>query len=637
MHDLTRLLRRAFAQLLLLSAWLGSPTWAALDATSLTDDHSINTPTAWWVYGNQTPQALRDRIEQHDARIAGLDVESVTASGEPRFAARLVRNQGAYRAAAWWWYHDQTPEQITAHLNANTARLIEVKRYDRGGGQIRYAVVMVSNQGSAARTWSYLLGATRAQLAAHMRTTNARPIDLDGYGEGSTRRYNAVFVSNTGADARAFDWDVDVPLTEVQARLAGFGGRLVKFGRSGDRCSFVQVRNTAADNSAWWHRLDFATMKELENYSRQMGARPIDVASRLAGLSRRYDAVFIDNANAEERRMRPHFARFVDAQGSPRGIFGAYLKRVDGPVLINLNGERPAEVASAFKVVHLLHAMRQVMRGLDQLSAADFKYYNYYYDTDNEQKDRCPIPSQENAMVASTITLREGLQWMMADSDNRTTRGVVLRYGGGFEPFNATAARAGLDDTTLRHNLGCAYRDPSNDWTYSPQALRNLTTLRDLASVYEGVQTARLLGNAQDARADFLTLANYRTTAGDELRTLVFQEAFMSGKLRIAQRFIDNIRTWGKGGKYGTCLGDPANMTECGQGVQVYSYAGMIELPFVLGDIIDRRRYVHGALVSDVPKPSDDDGATAKADKAAYNNARYEMLRGVIREALATW
>lgn len=637
MHDPIRPLRRAGALLLLLCAGLWSPAWAALDATSLTDDHSINTPTAWWVYGNQTPQALLEKLAQHDARIAGLDVESVSASGEPRFAVRLVHNQGAYRAAAWWWYHDQTPEQITAHLNANTARLIEIKRYDRGGGQIRYAVVMVSNQGSAARTWSYLLGATRAQLAAHMRSRNVRPIDLDAYGEGRARRYNAVFVDNSGADARAFDWDVDVPLTEVQARLAGFGGRLVKFGRSGDRCSFVQVRNTAADNSAWWHRLDFASMQDLEHYGLQMGARPIDVASRLAGLARRYDAVFIDNANAEERRMRPHFARFIDGQGSPRGIFSAYLKRVDGPVLINLNGERQAEVASAFKVVHLLHAMRQVMRGLDQLGAADFKFYNYHYDTRNDQPDRCPIPSQEQANVAYTITLREGLERMMGDSDNRTTRGVVLRYGGGFEPINTTAARVGLDDTTLRHNIGCAYRDPSKDWTYSPQTLRNFTTLHDLASVYEGVQTARMLGNAHGARDDFLTLANYRTKAGNELRTLVFQEAIRMGKLAIAQRFIDNIRTWGKGGKYGTCLGDPADMTQCGQGVQVYSYAGMIELPFVLGDIIERRRYVHGALVSDVPMPSDDNGATAKADKAAYNNARYETLRGVIREALASW
>lgn len=631
----TSALRRTGALFLLVCSSLFGTTHAALDRTSLTDDHSIDTPTDWWVYGNQAPQVLGDTLSRLDARLTGLDVEAVTASGEPRFTARLVLNRGAYRAARWWWYHDQTPEQIAAHLNANVARLIELERYDRGGGQIRYAVVMVSNQGSARRDWSYLIGATQAQLAEHIRRTRSRPIDLDAYGSADNRRYNAIFIGNTGSDARDFDWGVDVTLAQLQARVAGFQGRLVKHNRSGDNHHFVQVRNTGEDQSAWWHRLDFANLQDLTHFGQQMGARPVDVSSRFDGFSRRYSAVFIDNANAEERRMRGHFAHFIDAGGNPRGIFSAYVKRVDGAELINLNADRPAEVASAFKVVHLLHAMRQVQRGLDQLGATDFKYYNYFYDTDNELKDRCPIPSQEGT-TPSVVTLREGLHWMMADSDNRTTRGVVLRYGG-FGPINTTAGRSGLDDTTLRHNIGCSYRDPSQDWTYSPQTLRNLTTVADLASVYEGVSSGRLLGNANNARDDFLTLANFSTGAGDALHAIVFVEAGLLGKLNIVPRFIDNIRTWGKGGKYLTCLGDPYDMKECGQRVQVYSYAGMIELPFVLGQTFDRRRYVYGALVSDVPRPLYDDGSVAQADKAAYDRARLETLRGVIREALASW
>ena len=141
---------RAAAALLLIGLF-GAGAHAALDTTALTDDHSINVPTAWSTYTDLTPQELADRLAPGLSRIVGLDVTGVTGSGEPRFTARLVSNSGAYAVPAWWWYYDQTPEQITALLNANTGRLIELERYDRGGGQIRYAVVMVSNQGAAAR------------------------------------------------------------------------------------------------------------------------------------------------------------------------------------------------------------------------------------------------------------------------------------------------------------------------------------------------------------------------------------------------------------------------------------------------------------------------------------------------------
>ena len=55
----------------------------------------------------------------------------------------VIWRSGAYAVPGWGWYYDQTPEQITALINANSARLIELERYDRGGGQIRYAAVEV--------------------------------------------------------------------------------------------------------------------------------------------------------------------------------------------------------------------------------------------------------------------------------------------------------------------------------------------------------------------------------------------------------------------------------------------------------------------------------------------------------------
>ncbi len=638
----TESLRRcAVAATLLLAGLLGAGAQAALDTTALTDDHSINTPTAWWTYSNQTPQQLSERINEHGARLVGIEVTGVTNSGEPRFTARLVANSGAYAVPGWWWYFDQSPAQITALLNANTGRLIELERYDRGGGQIRYALVMVANTGAAARGWSYLMGASREQIADHITATASRPIDLDAYGSGRDRRYNAVFVSNTGAEQRAFDWGVNLAPADIVARSASFQGRVVKLGRQADgRYLFVQVRNTGSNASGWWHKYGFGSITELDNYARQMGARPVDVSSYATASGRRYDAALIDNANAEERRMRGHYALLIDADQNPRGIFQSYLKEVDGPVLINLNGQRRAETASALKVLHLLHAMKQVQAGTDWLSSTNFVYFNYddgSYGLTDAWK-RCPIPSQENAGSWNEVvtTLEWGVDQMMDISDNRTTRGVVLRYGGSFAPLNATAAAAGLTGTTLRHDIGCGYLDlDTNPYTFSPATKRNDTTAADLARIYEGVWAGRLLNGNNHARREFLESAYSGTGATGQVQDIIDEEAAALGKSAIAQQFGALVKTWGKGGTYNSCLGDPADMTQCGQGVMVRSSAGLMRLPIGgSGPYVGFRYYVHGKLISDVPLVyAVDEYKFGKVHKKASG----ELFRSVIREALSTW
>lgn len=627
------------ALVLIVGALATSLACAALDTHAGTDDHSINVPTDWLTLANVTPQELAARIAASNARLVGLDVSAVTGSGEPRFTARLVANQGAYAVPGWWWFYDQSAEQLTALINANQGRLIEIDRYDRGGGQMRYAVVMVANTGTARRDWSYLLGVTRAQLVSHMRNTGSRPIDLDGFGSGSERRYNGVFVRNTGADFRLFDWEADFTPAQIAVRTNGFQGRVVKLGRlPGGRYLFVQVRNTGADASAWWHKVGFASITELDNYARQMGARPVDVVSYGVGSGRRYDAALIDNANAEERRMRTAFAPFIDANQNPLGIFSAYLKRVDGPVLVNLNGQRPAETASAIKVLHHLHTMRQVQAGSDSLGSL-FKYYNYPPDNAGHvPKDRCPNPTYETSASDVYSTLEFGLDQMMKISDNRTTRGVLLRYGG-FEAFNATAAAAGMVDTVLRHNVGCGYYNVVTE-RYDPAGLRNQTTAVDLARLYEGVRNSTLLNSTNRARAEFLESVKIDGPAGLAVRQIVSQEAAALGKSALVTDFYNLIRLWGKSGGYGTCLGDPADMRQCGVQVHTGSFAGLVAVPHGPGPVANFRHYSFGMLFSDVPYDEHSQATLQllEAQKAAFwNDVNPELLRPAIRAALLDW
>lgn len=643
MFNSTRPLRSPLALLqtlvLALAVLCVAQAQAALDGEAHTDDHSVNRPTDWWAYANLTPGTLASRLQQHGARIAGLEVSAVSSDGLPRFTARLVPNSGAYAVPGWWWYYDQTPEQLTALLNANSGRLIELERYDRGGGQIRYAVVMVSNTGVAARGWSYLLGATAAQLATHMARSNQRPIDLDGHGSGSARRYDAVFVSNTGTDRREFDWATDLGVEEIAARVNAWQGRIVKLGRvPGGRYLFVQVRNTGSDSSVWWHKYGFGSMSELRQWALQMAARPVDVVSRTTANGRVFDAALIDNANSTERRLRTGFAPFIDANQNPMGIFSAYLKRVDGNVLADYNSERRAETASAVKVLHHLHAMRQVRAGADSLGNA-FAYYNYPEDSaGHEPQDRCPDPAYEVAPWQPVITTLEiGLDQMMGISDNRTTRGVVLRYGG-YGALNATADAVGLKGTTIRHDIGCGYYDMVNR-RYDPAGRRNETSAADLARIYEGVWNRSLLDSTRGSRQAFLQAVKIDGPMGLAYKAIVDEEAAAQGKTAIARDFYNLMRQWGKGGTYGTCLGRPDDMTYCGQRVHIHSFGGLVGMPLNGGLALTYRHYAFGALFSDVPYEHSSEGYALVDTQvnAFWNRVNPELLREIIRSALLTW
>ena len=619
-------------------------TGAVADTTSLTTDHSVDTPTGWWAYTGVTAAQIGTYLNDHGARIASLEVNSVS-NGAPIFSVRLVRNSGAYAVPGWWWYYGLTFAEIQTKLNANTARLIDLQPYDIGGGEIRYAAVMVSNTGSAARAWSYLGGVTSAQIGTHLSSTGHRLVDLDSYVVNGVKKYTMVAVANTGADAKAWQWWLNQTPADVADKVSTFGGRIVKLDRQADGTyNFIQVKNTGADNSAWWYQYGFSSMAALVNYANQVSARPVDIVSYLnASGVRRYDAAFIDNANASTARMRGEFGKtFLDANGNPtRGIFSAYLKEVGGAVKVDLNSRRRAEVASSLKSLHLLHAFRRVAAGTDAIDTA-FSYYDYRTGTLEQRKNACPDPSLETAANLRTdYDFEKGLDEMMRISDNRTTRGVTLRTGG-FAGLNNTAAAVGLTGTTVRHNIGCGYKNLETD-KIDPANRRNDTTAADLARIYEGVWNGSLLGNAHDARDEFLESVNSSSVAGEALQAIIAQEAAKLGKSSaVATAFGQAVQGWSKGGSYNTCLPDANG--GCGQRVIIRSGTGLIQLPFKVGGVTQLRTYAFARFISDVPVSCFEDGTTDAIDcpidthyGKAYGAAANELYRDEVRAALATW
>ncbi|MCB1995363.1 MAG: serine hydrolase [Burkholderiaceae bacterium] len=634
-HRIQRLssrLRRTCAISLsaVLSTALMAPSAFALDSNAQTTDLSINKPTGWWFYTGVSASQVSSYLSSKGARLTDIEVQSVS-NGVPTFTVRMVQNSGSYAVPGWWWYYGLTSAQVSSYLNANTARLIDLEPYDIGGGNIRYAAVMVSNTGTAARSWWWYYGKTSSEISSLL--SGRRLIDLDSYNTTSGKRYSAVMIANTGEDAETWQWWLNQSISGISSKVASFGGRVVKIDRQSDGTyNFIQVKNTGAEATAWWHQYGFTSSTALLNYANQLAARPVDVVTYLNGSGqRRWDAVFIDNANTSTRRMRNEFAKtFLDANGNPtRGIFEAHLREVGGSVKVNLNDKRRAETASSLKSLHLLHAMRRVAAGTDTLASA----FNYYEYDPVKGKDACPVPSLEtSANLRTNYNFEKGLDEMMAISDNRTTRGTVIRYGG-FSPFNSTASSLGLSGTTLRHNIGCAYRNVSTN-KYDPTNLRNDTTAADLARIYAGVWDSSLLSNTNAARTEFLESANPANGVSSALQAIITDEANKLGKGAIATQFGGLVRTWGKGGSYGTCL--PDSNGNCGQKVIVRSGTGLIRLPIKVNGATDYRTYAFARLISDVPVPNWGD-ATDTAYTNAYGAAANELYRDEIRAALKTW
>lgn len=605
-----------------------SPMIVKADTNATTDDRSTAVPTSWWVYTNATEAGVNTLLTQNGARLTDIEIHSIV-SGQPRFTVRMVKNSGAYAVPGWWWYYGLTFSDVGTRLSANNARLIDLEPYDAGGGVIRYAAVMVSNTGVANRAWSYLSGVSSATITSHISSSGHRLIDLDTYFVGANKFYSAVFVANTGSDNKAWQWWLNQSAASVSTRLSSFGGRLVDLERQPDGTyNIVMVKNSGSDAFGWWWKTNFASTTELLNYANQLSVRPVDIETYIDGAgARRYMGVFIDNGNAATKRIRSVFAeRFLDASGNPtRGIFEAYLKRVSSIVEVNLNSSRPAEVASSLKVLHLLHTLRTP----DSLTSS-FVYYDYLNGTFEERKNACPNPNLETAANRRTdYNLEKGLDEMMSISDNRTTRGIVLRYG--MPAINATADAIGMVGTQLRHNIGCAYNNPLTG-LYST-SLRNDTTAADLARVYEGVWTSSFLTDTR--RSEFFESANPGSGVGAALQQIIDEEAQAQGKLAIAANFGSLIRSWGKGGSYGTCL--PNSAGGCGQRVTIRSGAGLIRFPVKtsLGRVA-YRDYVFGRLISDVPVSCWN--CTEENNYInTYSKAANELYREAIRSALLTW
>jgi hypothetical protein len=622
--------RPALIALCAAAALLLPAAQAAADTNANTDDANVSVPTGWWSYSNVTTDQIGSYIRANNARLTDIEPYNTSAT---RWTVTMVKNSGAYAVPGWWWYYGLTGAQVTQYLNANHARLIHVQPYVVNGAT-RFAVIMVNNTGAQAREWYWGYGQSSASISNHLSAKGTRLIDLETYYEAGNKRYAFISVKNAGADGKAWYWWLNQSAASLATKLHDTNSRLVDLERQPDGTyNAVAVKNQGGDAAAWWWYVNKPSIASVVDIANQHGARLVDIETYTVSGDRRYAAVLIDNSNADTRRVRGQYAQyFDDSNDNPVGIYEAYLESMTSGPLVTLNQNKQTEVASTLKVLHLLHAMRQVAAGNDDLDVADVDVFWYGTGSVTGANNVCPDPTLEGSGDPhSTLTLRDTLQRMIRSSNNAATRAIVREYRTSTTPpqefsvFNNTAAWAGMESTTLRNDIGCGLANGGN-----------LTTAEDLATAYEDVMKGTVLD--APTRTEFWniygdgSLGSNTTELSNAITAIIDSE---DSSLTAAQKtaFKNQVRFYAKRGGYGVCQ---PNSNPC-QRWTIRTYSGRVTLPFKnnVGGVVPRN-YSFGSIVGNIPTSC----WKCSEDAAVVNNAiaaTAEIFRTQIKQAIATW
>jgi hypothetical protein len=538
------------------------------------DDRANITPTAYRIFTGQTGSDI-DSIVNQGFRI--VDIRIDTPNGT-HFTVTYVHNSGSY-GTGWWYLIGMDAVGLGNFMTQNQARPTKLIAWDDGAGNTRFAAVMVPNSGAGARAWWWYHGVSSQTFFDNCVANNARPVSLDEYRIGTSTYVTGAMISNTGNDYRTWWMYTGQTFQDIGTRISQTGARLYTLQQNPNGgYNFILVQ----DNVGPWYYWVGLTSGQILDFAENNGLRCYEW-QRLGSDS--FLLLMLRNDNDLERRVGDIM------RGASDGFVGVYLKKVNGPVLASLQGDRQFEPASTLKTLIHYHAMDQVRLGGASLG----ENVTVFTGTIGS----CP---QTNTPV--TETLSTVLRLMMENSDNNRTMAAETRFGRA--TINATATILGMTSTSINHTMGCG----------GPVA--NRLTLRDIGDLHETVANGAL--GSQRTTFYNLMLEFQDNYAGGELNNVVNQEAAAVGlsASRLAS-FRTACRQAFKGGSY-TFLGPTREFR---------SWGSWISLPFYTNGGIVAQEYVTGSFVDGAS-----DGNNANT---AFCRGAAEVLREEIRAAMITW
>jgi hypothetical protein len=350
------------AALLCLSVFIvagGSPAQAE-------DDNENSTPTAWWIYAGQTLDEIKNTVTSQNARIIDIKLDS---SSLDIFTVTYVQNTGSY-AKKWWWYVGIDGNTLAKNLSANNARLISLNAYDVGGGDIRFAVAMISNTGADAKAWWYYFGESTADIASLTKANNARLTALQSYSSHGRTLYAVIMIANTGADAKSWWWYFDWSPQAIAEAISSNKARLLDLTWAGNGNFNVVMESCANGCPAWWwyYGLDVnGVLAEAQNN----GARVLTAGTyQGCGSNSCLATVMIANAPADVTACDPegciseakfsanicatlakHVVGYSCLVGEVRPVSGGQARTASNPPIMAMSSDLLTDIASVSKTM----------------------------------------------------------------------------------------------------------------------------------------------------------------------------------------------------------------------------------------------------------------------------------------------
>ena len=545
------------------------------------DDRESTTPTgAIWLPGQTTTDV--SNLTAAGWRLTDLEIE---ATSPFRFTIAAVRNTGSY-AKGWWWAVGVTGAQLATTISQNNARIIDLEAYD-DSGTTRFAAILISNTGADAKAWWWLYDATSSSVNSAVSSNGARLTNFERYTKSGVDRFAVVMISNTGADARTWNYYYGATSAYLNAQLSQNGARIYTFEHVGtDSYDAVTIRNNGTN---WWYNYGL-TASQVTDQLEQNAGRLIDIERYSTVLGYRFDIAIIDNANALERTVRARFASSTD------GAYGAFLKEVNGPILAQLRPDFVFEPASLLKTMYHTHAMRRVRLGLDNLGSPVTLSLGL--------SGSCPT----GGGAQTTEPLETVLRLMMENSDNNRTYATELRFGR--SNINATGQALGCSAAQINHSIGCGG---------NVGAIPNRLTLRDVDVLHEAVANG-YLGTQREKFYELMANGTgFPTWGTSDLDAEIDAEALSLGMPTVVRdAFKAALLIAYKPGGYGV------------GGLLFYCEGGFVRIPFKNSQgVITGREFVFGSFnhdsTFDVPA------------RNAVSDVSLELVWSQVRPALLTW
>lgn len=315
------------------------------------DERSLVERVQNWHLTSISPNALKNKIANDNARIIDLDIVSTSPL---RFSVTLVKNTGAHKSAGWWWLYNTSPDAINELVDEKNARVVDIETY-KVNGERKFAAVFVLNKGKRETGWYWYFNQSAESLKAKYDNLDQRLIDIERYTEGGATKYAAVMVDNTGDREVGWYWYRNQSAGQLKRKISNHRMRLIDIEsydtQNGVRHAVIMKEFDNNQQQLYWYYHGISG-KDLTNMTRRHGARILDI-ERFGSSTDKYSAVLLNNGIARRGDCDGRLEHFSDAlveKMKEQSIPGGQIAIVKGNRLVYSCGLGLANINTLEKV-----------------------------------------------------------------------------------------------------------------------------------------------------------------------------------------------------------------------------------------------------------------------------------------------